>query len=260
MKAVAAAADVVRPPPRGVVILLYHRVGTSTGREFELSAARFDEQVARVADRVIGLDDALTALRHPAPTGADPVVITFDDGTADLAEHALPVLERHEVPATIYVATDHIERQMPFPHHGKPLTWSALAEATSTGLVTVGSHTHTHAVVDQLDRVQIEEELDRSVGLIEDRLGVAVRHFAYPKGVAGPAHVDEAVRSRFDSAALAAISTNRYGATDVHRLARSPVQSSDGTRWFDAKARGGMAVEGWLREALNRRRYASLSN
>lgn len=242
------------------MILLYHRVGTSTGRELELSAERFDEQIARVAERVVGLDDALAALGDPAPTGADPVVITFDDGTADFAEHAVPVLERHGAPATIYVATDHLERQISFPYEGAPLSWSALAEATSTGLITVGSHTHTHAVVDHLDGVQIAGELDRSIGLIEDRLGVHARHFAYPKGVAGPGPVDAAVRSRFDSAALAAIATNRYLATDVHRLARSPVQASDGMRWFDAKAHGGMVVEGRLREALNRRRYTSVSN
>ncbi len=47
---------------------------------------------------------------------------------------------------------------------------------------------------------------------------------------------------------------------DVYRLARTPVQVSDGHRWFLNKARGGMAFEEDLRSVLNRRRYRNLHN
>jgi hypothetical protein len=43
---------------------------------------------------------------------------------------------------------------------------------------------------------------------------------------------------------------------DPWRLARSPVQTSDGMRWFTRKVRGGMRFEDTLRTTLNRRRYA----
>ena len=49
---------------------------------------------------------------------------------------------------------------------------------------------------------------------------------------------------------------NRYGA-DPYRLARSPVQYSDGMRWFRHKAAGGLGFEDTLRRLLNRGRYAS---
>ena len=52
---------------------------------------------------------------------------------------------------------------------------------------------------------------------------------------------------------------NRYGATDPYRLARSPVQVSDGDRWFRHKVAGGLGFEDTLRRALNRRRYAGAS-
>jgi hypothetical protein len=64
------------------------------------------------------------------------------------------------------------------------------------------------------------------------------------------------VRARFRSAALAGTRPNRYGATDPYRLSRSPIQLSDGMRWFEAKLDGGMALEDRLRQVINRGRYA----
>ena len=65
------------------------------------------------------------------------------------------------------------------------------------------------------------------------------------------------MRARFESAAIAGTRVNRYGRTDPHRLARSPIQVSDGDRWFRHKVAGGMAFEDLLRRTVNRRRYAA---
>ena len=119
----------------------------------------------------------------------------------------------------------------------------------------VGSHTHTHALLDRLPRDQVATELDRSIELIGERTGATAAHFAYPKAVPGSPAADELVRARFRSAALAGTRVNRSGA-DPYRLARSPVQYSDGMRWFRHKATGGLGLEDTLRRLLNRGRYA----
>jgi peptidoglycan/xylan/chitin deacetylase (PgdA/CDA1 family) len=259
VKNLAAAADRMRKPRRGVVVLIYHRVGASSGLEIDLPVELFEEQMAALAagGRVLTLDDALTVLESPAvPPAPDPVVITFDDGTVDFAEAAMPVLERYRIPATLYVATRFIEEEQPFPAGGDPVSWSALADARATGLVTIGSHTHTHALLDRLAPELVDDELARSVDLIGDRLGAEVDHFAYPKANPGSPAAEHSVRARFRSAALAGTRPNPYGATDAHRLARSPIQVADGMKWFRRKSEGGMALEDTLRRLLNRGRYA----
>jgi peptidoglycan/xylan/chitin deacetylase (PgdA/CDA1 family) len=259
VKAGAALADRVRRPGRGVVILLYHRVGGRTDTAVDLPAALFDEQMEWLAAHrePLGLDAALASLGAGAPPpGPDPVVVSFDDGTADLVEVALPILSRHRVPAVFYVATDFIEHRRPFPNDGQPLSWAAVRDAVSTGLVTVGSHTDTHALLDRAAPDAAAGELDRSRQLIEDRVGVPALDFAYPKAVAGTEAVDALVRARFRSAALGGCRPNPYGHADAHRLARSAIQRSDGMRYFELKAAGGMALEDRLRRAVNRRRYA----
>jgi peptidoglycan/xylan/chitin deacetylase (PgdA/CDA1 family) len=261
LKRAAVSLDLVRRPQRGIVVLCYHRVGRHTTSRVDLPSWLFDEQMARLTagPGVLDIDRALEAMSGTAPSEPHGVVITFDDGTADFVEEALPILVRHQVPATLYVATDFVERGRPFPGGGSPVSWSGLADAVSTGFVTVGSHTHTHALLDRLPDVAVDEELDRSTSLIGERLGVETRHFAYPKALAGSPAADLAVRKRFASAALAGTRANPYGRTDPYRLARSPVQVDDGLTFFARKVSGGMRMEDDLRRLVNRRRFAGVS-
>jgi peptidoglycan/xylan/chitin deacetylase (PgdA/CDA1 family) len=262
VKEAAVAADAVRRPPRGVVVLIYHRVGGASNLELDLPVGLFAAQMEALAasGRVVTLADALARLSRPirdgdGSPGADPVVVSFDDGTADFVDHALPILERHRLPVTLYAATAFIDEGRPFPGDGHPLSWRDLADACATGLVDVGSHTHGHRLLDRLPPDRVDDELDRSIGLIGEHLGTPPLDFAYPKAVAGSAAADRAVRGRFRSAALGGSRPNRFGTTDPYRLARSPIQRSDGMRWFRRKLDGGMAAEDGLRRVVNRRRY-----
>lgn len=269
LKGTAALVDTVRRPAQGITILIYHRVGAGTGGQMDLSPAAFDEQLAwlRSTQRVLTLDQALGELGSERRAGddvTDPgspsgqrgtgVVLTFDDGTADWVEHVLPALERHRVPATFYVATAFVDEQRPLPGDGVPITWAGLKELWNSELVTLGSHTHSHALMDRLPVPQIADELDRSIELLGERVGVRAEHFCYPKALVGSAPAEAAIRERFRSATIARTRANLPGA-DPYRLTRSPIQPTDGQRWFRRKAAGGMSFENDLRDQLNRVRY-----
>jgi peptidoglycan/xylan/chitin deacetylase (PgdA/CDA1 family) len=259
VKATAAAYDLVRPSGDGLAVLLYHRVGARTPVSVDLPRSLFADQLALLTERyqVLTLDEAAAQLAAGEPPRGKPAVaVTFDDGTADFLEEAVPVLEQHGVPATLYVATAFVEEQRPFPDDGRPATWAQLADAVATGLVTLGSHTHTHLLLDRADGATTAAELDRSVGLLADRVGVAARHFAYPKALPGSPAADAEVRRRFTTAAMAGTHLNRWTGTDLHQLARTPIQVTDGMRWFARKADGGLRLEDQLRRRVNRSRYA----
>src|ERR1700704_5157300 len=93
-KGTAAAADAVRRP-RGLVVLIYHRVGGHTPVSVDLPRPLFAEQLAALAAgwAPTTLDAAASLLSGPAaPPGPPPVCLTFDDGTADFVDEALPEL------------------------------------------------------------------------------------------------------------------------------------------------------------------------
>jgi peptidoglycan/xylan/chitin deacetylase (PgdA/CDA1 family) len=260
VKVAASAPDVVRRPPPGLVVLIYHRVGRRTDGEVDLPADLFERQIRFVAERcrVVTLDEGLDLVATPRSDADAVVAVTFDDGTADFADVALPVLAAHAVPVTLYVATAFVDEGRPFPGGAHPASWSALRDARASGLVEIGSHTHSHALLDRLPGSEAAIELDRSIDLIATNVGVTPRHFAYPKALPGTSSAEHEVRSRFRSAALAGTRANPFGATDPHRLTRSPIQLSDGMRWFTRKVHGGMWVEDALRRSVHRRRYRGL--
>ena len=142
------------------VVLTYHRIGGRSPSPVDLPADAFDEQldVLAASARVIGLADAITGLVVPAAAGDDDrrcpaVVLTFDDGTADWVDDVAPRLARRHLPATFYVATDYVDSERVFPNDGRPISWAGLAELASIDGVTVGSHTHTHLVLNGADAV-----------------------------------------------------------------------------------------------------------
>lgn len=259
LRGAAVAYDRIAPAPPGAVVLAYHQVGAPRPGAVNLSRSAFDDQMAMLAagrgDRpVVDLDEVVTRVRP----GADPtcaVSVTFDDGTADFVEQALPVLVRHAVPVTLYLATAHVDEGRSFWDDGTVLSWAALRDACSTGIVTIGSHTHDHLLLDRTEPDRAAADLDRSIGRIEDELGVRPAHFAYPKALAPNAAVGQVVRERFASAALAGGRPNRPGRTDLWRLDRTPVVAADALADVARKVAGGLRLEAAARSGVDRVRY-----
>jgi peptidoglycan/xylan/chitin deacetylase (PgdA/CDA1 family) len=240
---VAPLGALTRRGPRDVIILGYHRVGTETA-EIDTPLPTFARQLDLLAVRgeVRTLDEALQR--------GGAVVITFDDGTRDFHEHVLPLLVERGLPALLYLATAMAEDPGPLGL-GPGLSWSMLEEAVASGCVEIGSHTHRHANLARASAEEADDEMRRSKELIEDRLGVACRHFAYPWGMAS-SDADAASRRLFDTAAVDGWRTNRWGEIDPHRLGRTPVLRSDGLTFFRLKARGMLDSERYLYQAARR--------
>ena len=255
-KRVAVAVDQVSPRVDGVVVLAYHRVGGRTDSPVDIPTSVFRRQLEHLAAGadVLTLDSALRVLLggHDA---AGRRVLTFDDGTSDFVDVVLPLLVELHVPATLYLATGPVDSGAPYPGGARPLTWNAVRECVSTGLVDIGSHTHTHALLDRRDPLEVELELDVCDERIATEVGTAPTHFAYPKAVVGTDHAVAAVRRRYRTAAVAGTRPNVPGSTDPWRLHRSPIQASDDWAAFVRKAAGGMRAEDDVRRMLNAVRY-----
>ena len=100
-------------------ITYYHNVVTTTRDEFDRRCSRvhldaFASQIEFLVRRyvVISLDEMLTRLRS-GQLSSKSVAITFDDGYYGVLAHALPVLLKYKVPATVFVVTNHTSNGRP---------------------------------------------------------------------------------------------------------------------------------------------------
>jgi len=95
-------------------ILCYHGIWIGPAPHYGdclfISAEKFAQRMALLAAggyRVLPLSQAVASLAAKS-VGARDVVITIDDAWKGVAQHMLPVLEKHRFPATIYVPTSNV--------------------------------------------------------------------------------------------------------------------------------------------------------
>ncbi|CAL95882.1 polysaccharide deacetylase family protein [Azoarcus olearius] len=114
MNAFSTLAALMSPsgPRARLSILIFHRVAPRPDPLFpgEVDAHRFDGILRWVsgAFRVLPLGQAVELLRQ-GRLPARAMAITFDDGYADNHDVALPILQRHGLSATFFVATDFLD-------------------------------------------------------------------------------------------------------------------------------------------------------
>ncbi|MES2442508.1 MAG: polysaccharide deacetylase family protein [Pseudomonadota bacterium] len=100
-------------------ILCYHGAWVTPGPSFGsclfMAPHQFEARMARLKRSrlpVLGLGEAVARLEAgDLPPAA--VVITIDDGWASTRTHMLPILERYELPATVYATTWYAGRDLP---------------------------------------------------------------------------------------------------------------------------------------------------
>lgn len=233
------------PEPRaraGTTVLIYHRVGGGSRDELDVPVDSFEAQLdVLVSQPVVPLGDAVSSIETGQASRA--VVISFDDGFREVYENAWPRLRERRLPFTVYLASGYVGRTMRWEgstardRGAVGLTWTQLDEMVSTGLCTVGNHTHTHVRPELLT----EAELDSCTEAIARHLDVVPQHFAFPWG-RPVAAMDDRLRARFRSAATGRAGVNTAD-TDLMRLARVPVRRSDPIEFFRSKLGGGLVAE-----------------
>ena len=103
----AIARSLTRAVPR---ILMYHRFSPRPGwRTTELATFEQHLRYLQRHARIVSLDAAVDRFKASGTFDPTEVVITIDDAYADFHELALPVLERLQVPVTLYVPTDFVD-------------------------------------------------------------------------------------------------------------------------------------------------------
>lgn len=178
------------PPNTKLYILMYHHF-VPEGVEcntWMLTDTRFREDLQWLADH--GYTTVLPsqlAAGEALPEKA--VMLTLDDGYASNYQLAYPLLQEFQAKAVISLITHYTE-----DGHSSFLTWDMCSEMVQSGLVELGSHTHDCHDNDQhgIKRLKGESredyearvlpDLQTSIDLITEHVGVRPQFFAYPNG------------------------------------------------------------------------------
>jgi peptidoglycan/xylan/chitin deacetylase (PgdA/CDA1 family) len=243
----------------GVLLALHHvrpwrfaAPSFQPNRLLEIAPGFLDELIGGVRRLGFDLVTIEEALRRLGEGGRPFAALTFDDGYRDLAEHALPVLERREAPFVAYVTTGFADRtarlwwreleesirrleRVSIARQGLSIDlktaslgqkaaafnqiywalraggeqrlldvvsdlaaearldpvgliadncmdWNEIGALSRHPLATIGAHAVTHRMLAKWPLEVARDEMAQSRRAIEARIGMPVRHFAYPVG------------------------------------------------------------------------------
>lgn len=189
--------------PRACVFY-YHRIANvgfvdAHVDDWNVTPKQFERQIETLVSltEIVALSELPQRLNTGAINHRPIACLTFDDGYANFHSEVLPILKRYRVPATAFVVTSSVGSlaPLPFDHWAKrnarrtrpdawrPLNWLELEDCVSSGLVTIGAHSHRHLKGSQCTPAQVIDEAGQSREILRSRLGESHSvQYAYPYG------------------------------------------------------------------------------
>jgi peptidoglycan/xylan/chitin deacetylase (PgdA/CDA1 family) len=242
------------------VILAYHSI-SETRSPLCISPALFAHQMEWLHRnvRVAPLAEMVEKLSAKLPLPRRTVVLTFDDGFADFAKAAAPLLLRLGLPATVFLPTAYCDGRNDWP--GQPawvapeplLEWNDIRALATQG-ISFGAHSRTHPDLTRIPVAEAEAEIAGSRRDIEESTGKVAEFFCYPYG-AWNAQVRELVSRHFRGACSTAAGAVQAGAdpfalprVDAHYLRNRSLFE----RLFTPTLEAYVGIRRWIRRARGR--------
>lgn len=209
------------------VVLMYHSVDTGDDPyRITVSPARFEKQMEWLQRRGLR-GTSMRELLDAADRGSAGrlVGITFDDGYADFATHALPVLARHGFNATVFLVAGKLGGTNDWDEQGptKQLMSAEQVRSAAGMGVEIGSHAVAHLRLSEAGPDVVRREIVESRERLEAVVGAPVRGFCYPYG-----DVPDAVHIVRDAGYDYAVATRTSARRDRYALPRIYVGERDG--------------------------------
>jgi peptidoglycan/xylan/chitin deacetylase (PgdA/CDA1 family) len=176
------------------LVLCYHAVSERWPDPVAVTPAQLERQLTFLRKRgFVGSTFSEALARPPAQK---TVAVTFDDGYRSVIERAFPILERFEMPGTVFVPSRYASAPGPRFWQGKRheqwlgspfeaeltgLSWEELGQLIDSGW-EVASHSRSHPHLTELPDRALRDELLGSRQECERSTGKPCLSLSYPYG------------------------------------------------------------------------------
>jgi len=220
-------------PPSGTRWLMYHAIGSDVPDDckelYSITADQFEQQMQWLSQAYPVVATEATNLNNRQGIS---IGLTFDDGYRDNLYVAAPILQKFQMPFSVFVITDAVRRKDPLF-----LSDADLRQLVKDYDVVIGSHGATHVPLVGCSDICLREELISSKHYLEDMLGQEVAWISYPHG-----SVDQRVRDMAEEAGYRFGLTSYIAPSDANTdplmLPRAPVMCGDSMCMIEQKIQG----------------------
>jgi peptidoglycan/xylan/chitin deacetylase (PgdA/CDA1 family) len=237
-------------------ILMYHRIAEDPVDPLAISNRMFSQQMDLLHKKGyqgVPLGSVVPLLKGTRKkTRTRIVCLTFDDGYADFLQEAVPILQKYGFSATLFVVAGNIGGNSYWSSYRKDcslLGWDELREILLKGH-EIGSHTFSHSDMRKLSLSALRHEVKGSKTLLEEKLQVPIRHFAYPGGLYSGREIEAVKQAGYESAVSVGGHWGNGVDTPIHCLKREKMLKTDSLLEFWHKVYGFYELH-WLTKKIS---------
>lgn len=167
-----------------IPIFLYHHIVKQESEiqfdYMQTTEETFEKQIdglKKLGYHFISYQDLIDYKEGRKAISKNSCVLTFDDGGEDIYTNAYPILQKENIPFTMFIITDLVGED------GRA-NWEQLKEMQDSGLALIASHSTNHTEFNKLTVEETLQNVNESYKIIEENLGEQkVKIFTYPYGL-----------------------------------------------------------------------------
>lgn len=187
------------------VTLNYHIINRAIRDKIAISEEAFEAQMDYLRARdysALSLGQAIDILDGKREAPLRSVLLTFDDGYRDNVQVALPLMQKYGMRATLFVISAYVGKTNRWNpkacYDAQHMTWHEMRFWLESGC-DIGGHSHRHLCMTRLSAEEVLQTVRLNKHLLQRRLGITPRAFAYPYGGFNPA-VQDVMRQHYELA------------------------------------------------------------
>lgn len=219
---------------RKAVVLTYHSIKDNQVYEFE-------KQMNKIVNTglPINLDD-IDKINHKKRCYA----VTFDDGYQSVYKNAIPIIQKRNIPATIFLTTGFLGKKPGWitdtkndDKHETLITEEQIKELLPSS-IRFGSHTVSHPHLDKIEKNELYFEINESKKRLETILQMPVDTFSIPFGSYNDTVIENIHKAGYNKIFLNVPFTNTKGSDSCQLYGRIDVSPDDWDIEFRLKLLG----------------------
>jgi len=165
---------------------MYHKVADSGADGLTVTADMLELELAFLSEKgyqTISFLDLKESIETGKVLPKRPVIITFDDAYVNFRTHALPILRKLQLKATLFVPVAFMGKTNIWDHgNEKILSAEELKWIEDDGSIEIGIHSFLHRSYSELAPEDMKEDLENCFNTMEFHHIRTSRVLAYPYG------------------------------------------------------------------------------
>lgn len=210
-----------------VIVIYYHSVDEYEWKH-SVSKANFIAQMKWLKKyaKIIDLEDVyLHSCGEKRLSGLN-VAISFDDGYKDFIINVFPVIKRFNFPVSLFFSTN-TDTSHSNEFRKERMSVEDIKNISRDGLVKIYSHAHNHVDLTKLTEAELDDDLQKSLIIIDGINKNNIQLFCYPYGYRNKLLVDVLKNKGFDAAFGISQGTIKFNnKSDLYKLKRVQIERS----------------------------------